>query len=299
MAARRGIGRSVRLLALGPFFYLRRTPGAAIVLILLVLFLTLLTQVGGALLWLGLPALDLLVRSLPGPRVWRLIAAAGVFVPAYLAASLLIVPPLAAQVGRVPLACGWYGAETAYGALTTATCLFNRHYATPAARDVLAATARRLAADFPGRRLSYLDSGFPFFSWFPMLPHLSHGDGRKVDVALLFVDPATGGPLPGRAPSPVGYWGFLQPKPGATLPCGRGSSWRRWNFDWLQPLLPELRLDEAALAALLMDLAASRQVSRVFVEPHVGARLGIEHRKIRFQGCAAARHDDHIHVEFR
>ncbi|MDH3228387.1 MAG: hypothetical protein OEN55_01220 [Alphaproteobacteria bacterium] len=298
MAARRGIGRSARLLALGPLFYLWRAPGTAIMLCLLVLILTILTQVGGLLLWLGLPVLDLLGRTMPGSRILRLLAAAGVFVPAYLAVSIVMIPPLAAQFGRVPLPCGPRN-ETAYGALTVVTCLLNRHYATAAARDVLAATAKRWAADFPDGRLSFLDSGFPFFAWFPMLPHLSHGDGRKVDVALLFLDPATGGPASGRAPSPIGYWGYVKPEVGATLPCGGRSTWLRWDFDWLQPLLPELRLDEAAVAALLQDLAASPRVVRIFVEPHISARLGVKNRKIRFQGCAAARHDDHIHVEFR
>ncbi len=298
MAVRTGIGRSAGLLALGPFFYLRRAPAAAIVLVLLVLLLTALTQLGGLLLWLALPALDPLVRAMPGPRALRLLAAAGLFVPAYLAVSLVIIPPLAAQFGRVPLPCGYRG-ENAYGALTAATCLANRHYASPAARDALSATATRLAAEVPGRRISYLDSGFPFFAWFPMLPHLSHTDGRKVDLALFFLDPATGRPAPGRAPSPIGYWAYVPPDPGAALPCNGRKSWLRWDFHWLQPLLPALRLDEAAQAALLKDLAASPQVRRILIEPHLKARLGADHPKIRFQGCAAARHDDHVHIEFR
>lgn len=298
LAGRNGIRRGVRLLALGPLFYLRRAPGAAVLLILLVLFLTILTQVGGLLLWLGLPALDFLVRTMRGPRVWRLLAAAGLFIPAYLVVSIGIVPPLAAQFGRVALPCGNRG-ESAYGAFTAATCLLNRHYATPAARDALAVTANRLAAGVSGRRIGYLDSGFPFFAWFPMLPHLSHGDGRDVDAALFFIDPATGGPASGRAPSPIGYWGYVLPPPGAALPCDGRRSWLRWDFDWLQPLLPNLPLDEAALAALLRDLAASPRVARVLIEPHITARLGIEHGKIRFQGCFAARHDDHVHIEFR
>jgi hypothetical protein len=169
----------------------------------------------------------------------------------------------------------------------------------PRARDALAAMADRLAADFPGRRISYLDSGFPFFAWFPMLPHLSHGDGRKVDVALLFLDPGTGHPVHGRAPSPIGYWGYVLPARGAVLPCDGRPSWLRWDFDWLQPLLPELHLDEAAQAALLKEMAESRQVVRVLAEPHLTARLGADHPKIRFQGCDAARHDDRIHGEFR
>jgi len=294
-----GVGRSVvRLLALGPLFYLRRAPGVAVLLIVAVLLLTLLTQVGGVLLWLWLPVADLLVRTVPGPRLWRRFIAAGLFVPVYLLVVLVVVPPLAAPFGRVPLPCG-SPSDAAYGPLTIATCLLNRHYATPEARSALATTAGRLARTAPGRRISYLDSGFPFLAGFPMLPHLSHGDGRKIDLALLYVNPASGLPTPGRAPSPIGYCGYVQPGPGAPRPCEGAVSWRRWDFPWLQKWLPHLRLDEHATAALLSDLAASPRVFRVFVEPHLQARLGIAHPKVRFQGCEAARHDDHIHVEFR
>ncbi len=298
MAVGRRVARSAALVALGPLSWLRRAPGTAVVLVLLMLMLTALTQVGGVLLWLALPGLDAAARRIPGRRGWRLAATAGLFAVVYFAATLAVVPPLAAQFGRVPLPCG-YGGDSAYGPLTRLFCLLNRHYATPAARDALRDVAARVAATTPGRQIRYLDAGFPFFAWFPMLPHLSHGDGRKVDIALPFIDPVTGRPAAGGARSPIGYWGYVPPRPGSPLPCDGRSSWRRWELRWLQPLLPELQLDAAALAALLNELAASPRVTRVFVEPHIGARVGIAHRKIRFQGCAAARHDDHIHVEFR
>lgn len=298
MALPTGAARALRLLALGPLFYSRRAPGTAAALTLLVAGLTLLTQVGGVLLWLCLPLLDTLQRRLPGARISGPLVGAGVFLCVYLAVSLALIPPLAALFGRVPLPCRIRD-ESAYSALTSATCLFNRHYATPSARAALADAARRFSARFPDRRVSYLDAGFPFFDWFPMLPHLSHGDGRKIDFALPFLDSRTGRPLPGRARSPIGYWGYVPPAPDAVLPCRGQRSWLRWDFDWLQPLLPAMRLDTAALAYFVDDLAASDHVSRLLVEPHLWARLGTGRRKVRFQGCAAARHDDHIHVEFR
>ncbi len=298
MAVGGRIARGAALVALGPLSSLRRAPGTAVVLLLLMLALTALTQVGGVLLWVALPGLDAAARRMPGPRACRVAAAAGLFAVVYLAATLAVVPPLAAQFGRVPLSCG-YGGEPAYEPLTRVFCLLNRHYATPAARDALREIAGRVAATAPGRQIRYLDAGFPFLAWFPMPPHLSHGDGRKVDIALPFSDPVTGRPAAGRARSPIGYWGYVPPRPGSPLPCEGRSSWRRWEFRWLQPLLPELVLDAAALSALLHELAASPRVGRVLVEPHIGARVGIARHKIRFQGCAAARHDDHIHVEFR
>jgi hypothetical protein len=40
-------------------------------------------------------------------------------------------------------------------------------------------------------------------------------------------------------------------------------------------------------------------VRRVFIEPHLKARLDLARlSKVRFAGCRAARHDDHIHVDF-
>ena len=220
-----------------------------------------------------------------------------IFVATYTAASLAVAP-LAGMAGRVPLPCLFAG-EASYNSLTKLTCLLNRHYATPNARTALDSAARRLSAEFPGRRMAYLDAGFPLFDWFPMLPHLSHRDGRKIDLALLFVDPQDNRPAPGRASSPIGYWGYVQPGPGAVQPCAGRRSLLRWDFDWLQPLLPDLRLDEAALAALLKNLVDSPAVLRVLMERHLADRLGVVHAKIRFQGCRAARHDDHIHIEFR
>ena len=45
------------------------------------------------------------------------------------------------------------------------------------------------------------------------------------------------------------------------------------------------------LAANLPD------IGKDFIEPHLAKRLGATTSKIRFQGCKAARHDDHIHVQ--
>ena len=263
-----------------------------------VVLLTLATQIGGLVLCLVVAAATRVRRRLArSGALVRFAAAPAIFIAAYGAASLALMP-VAGMAGRVPLPCLFAG-DSAYKALTVWTCLLNRHYTTPAARNALESAARRLSTELPGRRVAYLDAGFPLFDWFPMLPHLSHRDGRKVDVALLFVDPVTGRPAPGRTPSPIGYWGYVQPPRGAVLPCAGRPSALRWDLDWLQPLLPALRLDEAGTAAFLKDLSASPSVARILVEPHIASRLGIEHPRLRFQGCAAARHDDHIHIAFR
>ena len=36
---------------------------------------------------------------------------------------------------------------------------------------------------------------------------------------------------------------------------------------------------------------------KIFIEPHLKQRLGIKNQKVRFHGCGAVRHDDHIHLQ--
>jgi hypothetical protein len=64
----------------------------------------------------------------------------------------------------------------------------------------------------------------------------------------------------------------------------------------------DLVLDEARTRFALRWLAREgpgQGLGKVFVEPHLRERLGVSGDVIRFQGCAAARHDDHIHIQLR
>jgi hypothetical protein len=129
-----------------------------------VLVLTVLTQVGG-LAWL----IALGFR--------RRLLAIGL---AYLGLSLAAVAaaPLA---GRVVLNC------TADGPLQMQSwvyCALNRAYVTPDLRDVLERTADTMARRYPGTVTLVLDANFPFVAGFPLLPHLLHDDGEKVDLAF-------------------------------------------------------------------------------------------------------------------
>jgi hypothetical protein len=40
-------------------------------------------------------------------------------------------------------------------------------------------------------------------------------------------------------------------------------------------------------------------IERIFIEPYLAARLGVSSPLLGFQGCRAARHDDHIHIQIR
>ncbi len=38
-------------------------------------------------------------------------------------------------------------------------------------------------------------------------------------------------------------------------------------------------------------------LEKVLLEPHLVRRLGLSSPLLRFQGCRAARHDDHLHLQ--
>lgn len=198
------------LVVLGPLAYLRRSWKLAVLLLLLCLVLTLLTQVGGVVLWLTTPLVAASARRL---RMWSPLAAsfeaATVFLVIYGIASLLVVPPLAAIGGRVPLPC--FGDQLQSRSMIF--CALNRHYVRRDLRTLAGELGEALTRTHPGARLRTLDAGFPFLDGFPLLPHLSHRNGTALDLALFYRDRDG---RPASSPSPIGY----QMVP---VPRGRGS----------------------------------------------------------------------------
>jgi hypothetical protein len=169
---------------------------------------------------------------------------------------------------------------------------------------MLEAMASGVARQYPGLVIAYLDAGFPFLDGFPLPPHLSHHDGRRIDLAYFYKD-AAGTYVPLTTPSPLGYWGFEAPAAGEALPCDDKIRWLtfRWDMGWFQPFVhKDLSLDEERTAAMLRWLVESgpqHGVDKILLEPHMAKRLRVASPLIRFQGCRAARHDDHIHVDVR
>ncbi|WP_299023855.1 hypothetical protein [uncultured Sulfitobacter sp.] len=233
--------------------------------------LTLITQLGG-LAWLA----ALLFRR-------RFLA----FCAAYLALSLgaVWVAPL---TGRVPLPCLAGGALQMQSPLY---CALNRHYVTPELAEVLTDYASQMNRRFDGTTTLVLDANFPFVNGYPLLPHLSHHDGRKADIAFYYRNEA--GYLDRTTRAPFGYFAFQD---GPTT-CPDNRLTLRWDMAWLQPLWPDLALDPQRMETSLRLLAADPRVGKLFIEPHLKQRFAPQIDKIRFQGCRAARHDDHIHIQ--
>lgn len=265
----------------------------------LVIVLTLVTQIGGVVLLVAW-ALTQPLKAVP--RVLRYGLVIVLFAVLHVAATSYLVPPLAKLAGREPLACE-PGVDRAYGALSPIYCYLGRNYVRSEVRGMLDALAHDMAATHPGTVVAYLDAGFPFLDGFPLIPHLSHRDGRRIDLAYFYT--FGGRYVPRITPSPIGYWGFEKPRGDEIDECRDKPRWLtlRWDMAWFELFfIRKLRLDEERTAAMLRWLAEKgpeHGVDRILIEPHMARRLGVESPIIRFQGCRAARHDDHIHVEVR
>ena len=259
-----------------------------------VVFLTILTQIGGVA-WL---VAMLFRRFLPSrrPAVFLLL-----FLILY-AAATLAAHEIALRSGRVPLQC-FPGRDASLIVLSPFFCVLNRNYVTKDLAEAAQAYAGHMARTFPGTKTLALDANFPFFTGFPLMPHLSHDDGRKLDLALYYRD-KEGNFRDGETRSPIGYFAFQQPGVNAPQPCEDRARWLtlRWDMAWLQGALPDWQIEPRRMREALRWLSNEGQnhgIGKIFIEPHIPAGLGISNDVIRFQGCRAARHDDHIHIQLR
>ncbi|WP_127112100.1 hypothetical protein [Shimia sediminis] len=237
----------------------------------LILGLTLLTQVGG-LAWL----LAMTVKR-------RVLAFLTLYVLLTVVASF--TAPL---FGRQALSC-WQTGPLQMQSWTY--CVLNRNYASPEVIHALNAAATSLDSQFKGTKTLVLDLNFPFLDGFPLLPHLSHDDGEKADLAFFYRD--ENGYLPGVTRSPLGYFAFEY----GSETCPPRWPSLRWDLRFLQPIWRDLQVEPKRTAALVRHLSDNPSIGKIFLEPHLKSHLNLTSDKIRFQGCRAARHDDHIHLQ--
>lgn len=182
------------------------------------------------------------------------------------------------------------------------TCLLNRHYVDPKLRTAIDHIAENVQEEYPGTIVAYLDGNFPFYDGFPLLPHLSHNDGEKLDLAFLYTDNTTGKQLNRTAPSFIGYGAFEAPTPHEYNQPNICNKKGHWQYSILGTIIPKwhtenYRFDSERTSSLLHHITAEPAIQKVFIEPHLKHRLNLNSSKIRFHGCQAVRHDDHIHVQ--
>ncbi len=262
---------------------------------LVVAALTILTQVGGLVYLIAIASQGWLKNYIHQTAKLRF-AKLGYFMGLYLLTTLLIVPLLAPPLGRVPLPV--WGNEH-LSPLRAFTCLLNRHYVRAAAVEV----AGQMAERFPGTTLYYLDAGFPFGDGFPLLPHLSHDDGKKLDLAFCYTD-ATATEIKHGSPSWLGYGVYAAPKAGEPDQPATCRSAGHWQYSFISAVVPQwfkdaYVFDQKRTKAMVELFAAQHVIAKLFIEPHLKARMNLPSPKIRYHGCHAVRHDDHLHVESR
>ncbi len=227
---------------------------------LVVVFLTVLTQLGG-LVWIA-------SRWFRRPVLLFVLAYAGVW------GAVQVLAPL---VGRVALPC--FGAPLR--SQSVVYCGLMRNFVTPELAEVARDAAGRVEADFPGTVTLALDGGFPFLDGVPLLPHLSHDDGEKLDLAFLYAD-AEGEYLPGQTRSPLGYFAFEALD--APEDCPPVWLTLRWRMGWLQGWFGAMEVEPQRTAALVRALLEDGRMGKVFVEPPIVKQLGLSDPKLRFQG---------------
>lgn len=255
------------------------------------ILLTFTTQVGGVvyLCALGLGKY-IHVRTSINTYVSRFF----IFIFLYAFVSVLLIPPLALKFyNRVPLPCS-EGQNLQPRSLLF--CIFNRHYVTKPTHIAMIEVADKVEQRVSGTVTYYLDASFPFFNHFPCLPHLSHKKGTSLDLSFYYRDKAT--KMPVIPPSLMGYWLYEQPKIGDVQPCQDYKEFSlRWNFNIFQPKHPAYEIDSRRMRILIESLTRSK-IKKILLESHLKHRFAPHNTSVRFQGCQAARHDDHLHIEF-
>jgi len=178
--------------------------------------------------------------------------------------------------------------------------LANRNYVVPELNNVLDKVSKKLHERYNGIQLVYLDANFPFFNGFPLLPHLSHDDGKKIDLSLVYED--KNGKLTNKKPSISGYGVFEGPKKGEFDQISICENKGKWQYDFPKHLTfgrinKNIEFSKKRTKSLILLIVQQRKVGKLFIEPHLKSRLRLVNKKIRYHGCQAVRHDDHIHLQ--
>lgn len=223
------------------------------------------------------------------------------FLALYLCITLFVVPPLAKFGGRIPLAFKT-SKILAIKPNNLLFCLANRHYVTPKMYTTIKDISNQLKNTNTNFQIIYLDANFPFFDGFPLLPHLSHNDGRKLDIAFIYKNLKTNKVEFGKSISNLGYGVCEIPRKDEYNQAKICTKKSFWQYSFLQKISlykkRKTTLDEVHTKQLIRKIIQHKNIKKIFLEPHLKTRLGLQNEsKVRFHGCHSVRHDDHIHLE--
>ncbi len=258
--------------------------------ILVICLLTMLTQIGGLFYFI---AEIIISKKSKNYRLKKI----SWFIGLYLFSTFFIVPYIAPLFGREKIISTEF-----IQSCTVLTKLSNRNYVTPELNISLQNIARTIHQKNSGIKLIYLDANFPFIDGFPLPPHLSHNDGKKIDISFIYEN--NDGLITNKKPALFGYGIYEEPSPIEYNQIEVCKKKGYWQYDFAKYLTfgvsnNQLKLSKKATKDLLLAIVNQKEVGKVFIEPHLKNRLSIQHPKIRFHGCQAVRHDDHIHLQLK
>lgn len=253
------------------------------------LLLTIATQIGGVIYLVSL----FLVKKNSEKKALRRFLYFSII---YLIATFIIVPNISPFFGREKIK-----ESEVLQAHSFFYKLANRNYVKPELNTVISKIAIDFSTKNKGIKLIYLDANFPFFDKFPLLPHLSHNDGKKIDISFVY---ATNEALSNKKPSISGYGVYENSTTKEFNQTEFCKDKGYWQYDFpkyltLGTINKDIAFSNKANKNLIEILVNQKEVGKIFIEPHLKNRLNLSSDKIRFHGCGAVRHDDHIHFQLK
>jgi len=264
----------------------------------MIALLTILTQVGGIAYLLSFISARYADKWTAKPILKGISRFAG-FVLIYCVLSFLIVPPIAKMNGRVPMPVF---ATSYVEPVSMVTCIANRHYVRPALRNICFEAGKKLHDKHPGATIKYMDGNFPLINKFPLLPHLSHNDGKKLDIAFCYSDTKSGNQTNAYPPH-IAYGVSEMPLPGEydrPAECDK----THWMYSYMHRVMPKGNreryvMDENSTRFMIDIFVKHPDIGKILLEPHLKSRFELSSDKVRSVQCGSVRHDDHIHIQIR
>ena len=254
----------------------------------LFVLLTVITQIGGIVLFFSLFFSKLWKKDFKFKKTVT-------FIILYLIATLFITPYVSPFFGREKILNTSKIKPSNYMYV-----LLNRNYVRPALNKLLKQTQHDLVDT--GIEIRYLDANFPFINNFPLLPHLSHNDGKKLDLSLVYK--SNNDKITTKQKSVSGYGVFESPKGNEYNQINVCFKKGFYQYDH-QKYMTFGKINKALIFSkkgtkkLINSLLKNKTLGKLFIEPHLKHRLNLTNPKIRYHGCRAVRHDDHIHIQLK